>query len=141
MVKCLIVLILCFLAACVPATPNPPPTGTLSPPTPTSEPAAPPTEPPVELPSETLAIEPTATRAPVPTKTDWDLVQEQVSRLRNLLDSYSDGYNGLTTALEQNGPNKDWCEGLTAGIGDFDYIKDTESSETLQGLKEMNGCP
>jgi hypothetical protein len=139
MVERLIILTLGFLTACVPATLVPSPTS--KPPTPTAQPRDFVTELTVELPSETPAIEPTATRTPAPTKTEWELAQEQVSRLRNLLDSNSDGYNGLTIALEQAEPNKDWCNGLTAGINDFDYIKDTESSETLQSLKEMNGCP
>ena len=141
MMKRLIILILCFLAACVPATSVPPPTLTPPPPAPTAEPATQVTESPVELPSETPAIEPTATRTPAPTKTEWELTQDQVSRLRNLLDSYSDGYNGLTSALEQTGPNKTWCDGLTIAINDFAYIKDSESAETLQGLKDLNDCP
>lgn len=76
-----------------------------------------------------------------PTLSEWEIIQQQVARLRNLLDRDSDGYTGLTAALEQETPNSQWCAGLDTAIGDFNYINDRESARTLERLRESQGCP
>ncbi len=79
--------------------------------------------------------------SPAPTLTEWEIVQKQVERLRNLLDRDSDGYAGLSLALEQEAPNSEWCAGLIAAIGDFNYAGDSESAHALEGLRDSQGCP
>lgn len=79
--------------------------------------------------------------SPAPTLTEWESVQQQVERLRNLLSRDSDGYAGLTLALEQDAPNSEWCAGLTAAIGDFNYVGDSESAQALERLRDSQGCP
>jgi hypothetical protein len=59
---------------------------------------------------------------------------------RNRLDRSSDGYQGLTIALEQTEPNSDWCSGLNAAINDFSYVNDEESAQALRDLQEEQGC-
>ncbi len=93
----------------------------------------------VEPLKEAPITEPAATAGA--TQSEWELAQAEVARLRNLLDSYSDGHAGLTTALEQTSANADWCNGLIAGINDFEYIEDTESANILKDLKQAQGCP
>jgi hypothetical protein len=78
---------------------------------------------------------------PTITLTEWQSVQKEVTRLRDLLDRQSDGYAGLTLALEQDAPNADWCGGLNAAIGDFNYAGDVASSRTLETLQESQACP
>ena len=78
---------------------------------------------------------------PRPTLSRWEQTQKEVSRLRNLLDSSSDGYAGLGDALEQPEANEAWCNGLTTAINDFNYISDAESANTLETLETEFGCP
>jgi hypothetical protein len=68
-------------------------------------------------------------------------VQKQVGALRNRLDSTSDGYTGLTQALQEAGPTEAWCGGLAAAIGDFNYVNDSASAQALTDLQAEQGCP
>ena len=137
--------ILVLLAACSPPAPGP----EAASPQPEATPSA---VQEVEQPSPTMAVAtemPTSVETPdvtgpaalTPTLTEWELVQTSIESLRNLLDRESDGYQGLTTALEQLEPNQAWCGGLSAAIGDFNYINDEESAQALRDLQETQGCP
>lgn len=135
---------LVVLSACSPAGPT-----TLKPssPTPTLSPSPSPDTTLIQetakiihpSPSSETSLQPSP--SPAPTLTEWEAVQKQVERLRNLLDRDSDGYAGLTLALEQDAPNSEWCAGLTAAIGDFNYMGDSESAQVLEGLGDSQGCP
>jgi hypothetical protein len=72
---------------------------------------------------------------------EWEQVQAEVESFRDRLERASDGYNGLSEALEQPEPNQVWCGGLSAAIGDFNYINDAESAQALEDLKASQGCP
>jgi hypothetical protein len=72
---------------------------------------------------------------------DWEQAQQQISNIRNRLERTSDGYNGLSEALEQSEANAIWCGGLDAAIGDFTYVGNTESAQALADLKLAQGCP
>jgi hypothetical protein len=87
---------------------------------------------------ETQVEESSAT--PIPTLTEWEQVQHTIESYRNRLERNSDGYQGLTTALEQTEPNPDWCGGLNAAIGDFAYVNDEESVQALRDLQDAQGC-
>jgi hypothetical protein len=90
------------------------------------------------VPAET-ALAPTSTAAA--TLSEWDQVQQIVSSYRDRLDRESEGYNGLSTALEQPGANEDWCGGLNAAVADFNYVNDEESAQALVELQAAQGCP
>ena len=62
-------------------------------------------------------------------------------RYRSRLSSDSDGFAGLTLALEQPEPNGAWCAGLNAAISQLDYARDTASADALAALKDSQGCP
>lgn len=144
---CLPVGIALLIAGCSPAAPIPteaPPVLTETPttaPTNISEPTgtASPTTPATA--TETPSPTPEFTATPEATLTEWQAVQAQVEGFRNRLAQQSDGYNGLTQALAQSEPNEDWCGGLNAAIGDFDYAGDQESAQALEALQEAQGCP
>lgn len=114
--------------------------------TPTLSPTSSPTSPSVPKTAEAIVPSPVPEETMLPspspqtTLTEWETIQQQVARLRNLLGRDSDGYAGLTSALEQASPNKEWCAGLAAAIGDFNYVGDKESAQTLEKLKESQGC-
>jgi len=144
---CLLVGTVLLFAGCSPAaqvaTEAPPehtatPTSTQAP---TSEPAGSPSPTAVLTSTETLSPTPEITATPEATLTEWQAVQEQIAGYRNRLAQQSDGYNGLTQALAQSEPNADWCGGLNAAIGDFDYAGDKESAQALEALQEAQGCP
>lgn len=124
------------LAGCSPQAAGTPP----APPAPaTVRPSRPPTV--VVSPAVLPTSSPAVTSAPAATLSEWEQVQRQLGRYRNLLDAYSDGHTGLTLALERPEPDETWCNGLTAGINDFEYVKDTESADALLELKHSQGCP
>ena len=62
-------------------------------------------------------------------------------RYRSRFSNDSDGFAGLTLALEQPEPNAAWCAGLNAAISQFDYSRDTSSADALTALKDSHGCP
>jgi hypothetical protein len=141
--------ILVLAAACVPATPALPAT-TPSPQAtqigaPAGEGLAPTNSPANETPltaatTETETPEETAPLEPTATPTEWEQVQRTIESYRNRLDRGSDGYQGLTVALEQVEPNQAWCGGLGAAIGDFAYANDEESAQALRDLQDTQGC-
>lgn len=96
----------------------------------------------IDLPTSTTLLTKTQEEISIPTPTlnAWEMVQVEVARLRNLLERDSDGYNGLTSALEQDEPNLDWCAGLSTAIGDFNYVGDSESAQSLEELQSSQGC-
>jgi len=93
------------------------------------------------LPSPTSTPASAPSPAPEATLSEWERVQEQVLRYRSRLSSDSDGFAGLTLALEQPEPNDAWCGGLNAAISQFDYARDTASADALMALKDSQGCP
>ena len=104
----------------------------------------------VVLPAETAVLStPTivktetaaATKPPLtPTLSPWEQVQKQVATLRSRLERGSDGHVGLTTALAETEPNEIWCSNLLIAIQDFNYLKDTASSEAIQALTKAQNC-
>ncbi len=78
---------------------------------------------------------------PTATLSEWEQVQRQVAQYRSRFSSDSDGYAGLTLALEQAEPNPAWCGGLSAAIGQFNYANDTASANALTTLKQSQNCP
>ncbi|KAA3653833.1 MAG: hypothetical protein DWQ04_34970 [Chloroflexi bacterium] len=107
------------------------------------------------LPTATVAAVETAvatpstapTNTPIPTElpstatlSPWEQVQKQVSTLRNRLERGTEGYEGLSTALEEAEPNKKWCSNLLIAIQDFNYINDTASAEAIQTLAQSQNC-
>lgn len=144
---CLLVGSVLLVAGCSPAAPaatEAPPEQTATPTSTqaaTSEPAGSPFPTAAPTSTETLPPTPEITATPEATLTEWQAVQEQIAGYRNRLAQQSDGYNGLTQALAQSEPNADWCGGLNAAIGDFDYAGDRESAQALEALQEAQGCP
>ena len=144
-VKILAVLLALLLAACAPAAPAGAPTtsapaATATPPASTAAPAptaTPAPQQPTETPLPTVEETPTAAA----TLSEWEQAQQKISSFRNRLERTSDGYNGLSEALEQSEANAVWCGGLDAAIGDFTYVGDTESAQALEELKLSQGCP
>lgn len=124
-----------LLVACSPALPEenttPTETMTLQEPGPTST---------TEIVTETPPEQP-ATHTPEATPTEWEQVQQVVGAYRNRLERGSDGYAGLSEALEQNEPNETWCSGLAAAIGDFNYANEVESAQALAQLRDSQACP
>ena len=94
-------------------------------------------------PARTQMPSPTSlpTEAPTPALSEWEQVQRQVTQLRSRLDAASDGYAGLTLALDQNEPNAAWCGGLNAALADFNYANEAASAQALAALKDAQGCP
>lgn len=90
-------------------------------------------------PSQTIT-QSTQTPAPLPTLTPWEMVQRLVSNFRNQLERGSDGFTGLSIALEQVEPNFDWCNGLSAAINDFNYVRDVENAQKLEAMRADQGC-
>jgi hypothetical protein len=147
--------LLCFLAACAPAGPGAPNTSATEtmqstlPDTPTAtlEATTQPTTmtPASSTPESTIPPTAAATMPPAETATatltPWEEVQADVRSLRNRLDSASDGYTGLSLALDQPQPNEAWCAGLNAGLNDFNYAKDLDSAARLEKLLQEQGCP
>jgi len=87
------------------------------------------------------------TNTPAPTKppptttlSPWEQAQKQVETLRSRLERGSDGYQGLSTALEEIEPNEKWCSNLLIAIQDFNYVNDTVSSEAIQTLAKAHNC-
>ena len=136
-------LCLVMFSACRPALPT---TISSPSPVPTLSPTSPPTSPSIPETAETIPPSPTSEEtmlpspSPEPALTEWETIQQQVVRLRRLLDQNSDGYVGLTSALEQNSPNTEWCAGLAIAIGDFNYVGDNESAQALEKLRKSQGC-
>lgn len=134
-----------ILAACSSAiqTVQPTPTAPLS----TDSPAPTPTvaQPTTPVSTTVVAVTPAVTSETLATltstKSEWELIQEQVASFRNLLDQNSDGYNGLTEALQQLGLNETWCNGINAAIVDFNYLNSTQNAQALSNLKTAQGCP
>lgn len=140
----LVCLCLVALSACSPAgSPETIPPST----TPTPRSTSPPTLPRAQGTTETIIPSPTpeetsqTTLTSAPTLSEWETIRQQIARLRNLLDRDSDGYAGLTAALEQDSPNAAWCAGIGAAIGDFNYVGDSESAQALEMLMDAQGCP
>lgn len=141
--------ILVLAAACAPSTPTPPEITPQQQITRTEAPAGgepsptdfPPTETPlVEEITETVPAQEVTPLEPAATLTEWELVQRTVATYLNRLGRGSDGYQGLTLALEQPEPNQTWCGGLGAAIADFDYANDGESAQVLRDLQISQGC-
>ncbi len=80
------------------------------------------------------------TESSPPTLTAWEQVQQQVEQLRQRLERGSDGYQGLSTALEESEPNENWCNNLLIAIQDFKYINDTTGSQAVQELANTQNC-
>ena len=83
----------------------------------------------------------TAVSTPTPALSEWEQVQKQVAQYRSRFSRDSDGYAGLTLALEQAEPNQAWCGGLSAAISQFNYVNDTASASALTALKQSQNCP
>jgi hypothetical protein len=144
-VKILAVLIALLLAGCAPAAPAGAPTATAPPPTAippaTTAPPAPTATPAPQQPTGTPLPAQEETPTAAATLSEWEQAQQAISSFRNRLERTSDGYNGLSEALEQSEANAVWCGGLDAAIGDFTYVGDTESAQALEELKLAQGCP
>ena len=84
---------------------------------------------------------PSPTNTPQPTLSPWEQVQKQVEQLRSRLERGSEGYVGLSAALEESEPNETWCNNLLIAIQDFNYVNDTASSGTVQALADAQNCP
>jgi hypothetical protein len=80
---------------------------------------------------------------PIPEQafSEWELVQQTLTSYRNRLDRSSDGYNGLTLALQEADANETWCGGVAAAVGDFAYVNDADAVRILSELMASQGCP
>lgn len=142
----LAVLLALALAGCAPPAPASAPTAsplppTTNPPATTSAAPAHTATPSPQQPSDTAVPTVEETPTPAATLSEWEQAQREVISFRNRLDRNSDGYIGLSEALEQSEANPIWCGGLDAAIGDFTYIGDTESAQALTDLKRSQACP
>lgn len=144
--KVLAVLLALALASCAPPAPASAPTASPLPPTTnplaiTSAAPAHTATPSPQQPTDTAIPTVEETLTPAATLSEWEQAQREVISFRNRLDRNSDGYLGLSEALEQSEANPIWCGGLDAAIGDFTYIGDTESAQSLTDLKRSQACP